>query len=206
MDELVLRFSRKDPKTRMVKPVMSPDNESEPLEMRTSLKELASIKLEQAIDIARAMWFAFNPPGTDDISPFITEATVSTNYPINKNSKMQQGTFAVHALLPSTQPLDKINSSPVSVEFTAPIGLDYNVKRAGPVTMRAVVNTAKPVVQESVKQSWLGKAVELFLRTATAARAATSEKKSPYKSTDEPEPVPAEPSALPPSVEALASP
>ena len=206
MDELVLRFSRRDPKTRVIKPVMSPDNESEPLEMHTSLKELASIKLEQAIEIARAMWFAFNPRGTDDISPFITEATVSTSYPINQQSKIKQGTFAIHARLPPTLPLDNINRGPVSVEFTAPLGLDYNVKRTGPITMRAVVNTAKPVVREGAQQSWLGKAVELFLRTATAARAATSEKKGPDKSTDQIEPVPAEPSALPPSVEALESP
>lgn len=46
MEELRLQFTRKDPKTRAVVPIMSPDNEAERLHMRTSLRDLDSISIE----------------------------------------------------------------------------------------------------------------------------------------------------------------
>lgn len=172
MEELRLQFTRKDPKTRAVVPIMSPDNAAERLHMSTSLRDLQSISIEQGIEIARAMWFAFNPPDAVDISPFITDATVCTRYAVNaKNSK--QGTFVVEARLPPDQSLENILSRPASVEFMAPLGLDVSKSHDGPVNMTAVVNTAKPVTVEP-KKSVVGRVAEFVLRALTATRAATS--------------------------------
>ena len=201
MDELVLQFSRKDPKSRVVSLVMSPDNASERLQMRTSLKELASINIEQGIEIARAMWFAFNRKKEDvlDIASTITDATVCTRYPVNKQAKTE-GVFNIEARLPLEYALDDLQSELVSVEFTAPAGLDYYSKKTGPVTMSAVINTAKPVLPEVTKKSWLVKTFELVLRGLTATRAAASEKTGSEKI---PASAAAEPSTPPDSVEAL---
>jgi hypothetical protein len=197
MEELVLQFSRKDPKSRVVSLVMSPDNASERLQMRTSLKELASINIEQGIEIARAMWFAFNKKeeGVIDIATFITDATVCTRYPMNKQAKTE-GVFNIEARLPLDYELDDLKSELVSVEFTAPEGLDYFRKKTGPVTMSAVINTAKPVSSEVAKKSWLVKTFELVLRALTSTRAAASEKKDSEKT---PASAPVEPSPPPDS-------
>jgi hypothetical protein len=178
MEELVLQFSRRDPKSRVVSPIMSPDNASERLRMRTSLNELSSINIEQGIEVARAMWFAFNKKeeGVLDIASCITDALVCTRYPVNKQAKTE-GTFNVEAQLPFDYPLDELRSELISVDFTAPEGLNYHSKKRGPVTMTAVINTARPVSQEPTKKSWLVKTFELFLRALTSTRAATSEKK-----------------------------
>jgi hypothetical protein len=173
MEELRLQFTRKDPKTRAVVPVMSPDNEAERLHMTTSLRDLQSISIEQGIEIARAMWFAFNPKDAVDISPFITDATVCTRYAVNDPKNAKQGTFVVEARLPPDQSLENILSRPASVEFMAPLGLDVSKSQNGPVNMTAVVNTAKPVSAEP-KKSVIGKVAEFVLRTLSATRAAAS--------------------------------
>lgn len=183
MEELRLQFTRKDPKTRAVVPVMSPDNEAERLHMRTSLRDLDSISIEQGIEIARAMWFAFNPKDAVDISPFITDATVCTRYSVGDGKNSQQGTFYVEARLPPDQSLENILSLPASVEFMAPLGLNVAKSHNGPLNMTAVVNTAKPVVGEP-KKSLIGKVAEMVLRTLTAKRAATSASSDSGKETD----------------------
>jgi hypothetical protein len=183
MEELRLQFTRKDPKTRAVVPIMSPDNEAERLHMRTSLRDLDSISIEQGIEIARAMWFAFNPKDAVDISPFITDATVCTRYSVGDANNSQQGTFYVEARLPPDQSLENILSLPASVEFMAPLGLNVAKSHNGPLNMTAVVNTAKPVVGEP-KKSLIGKVAEMVLRTLTAKRAATSASSDSGKETD----------------------
>jgi hypothetical protein len=195
MEELILRFSKRDPKSRVVKSVMAPDNESEPLQMRTSLKDLASISIEQGIEIARSMWFAFNSEkNVIDIAPCITDATVCTRYPANKKSK-SEGTFSIEARLPFEYVLDGLKSNLISVEFMAPDGLHYHVKQSGPKSMTATINTAKPVAEDGPKKSWLGKTFEMILGALTATRAAPSDAKDletsaasiPAPTTPEPE-------------------
>jgi len=156
-------------------PVMAFDNPSQRLEMSVPLTGMTSISLAKGIDLARAVWNAFNPTG-EDIAPYITSVSECKRYRIKRSNvgileyattRTMQGVFAVEAKLPTREFLNGVQSDNNVVKVTPPMGL-YEVP---PDHLNATINTSKVFAP---KKSPLAKLVEIAIKAVASPTARPS--------------------------------
>lgn len=176
-------------------PVMALDNPAQRLEMSVPLTGLSSISLSQGIDLARAVWIAFNPKG-EDIAPYITSVSECKRYRVKRSNagileyatgRTMHGVFLVEVKLPTMDFLHGIQSDKNSVKVTPPMGL----YKQPPDHLDATINTSKVIAP---KKSPLAKLVEIVIRAVAtpdkiasrpaANPSATSENSLPQKSSE----------------------
>jgi len=167
MEILSVEFTHKN------EPVMALDNPAQRLEMHVPLTGLASISLAQGIDLARAVWHAFNPTG-DDIAPYITSVAECKRYRIKRindgilelqTNRTMQGVFSVQVAIPSMEFLKGVQSDKNFVNVTPPVGL----YQQPPDHLHATINTSKVLPP---KKSPLTKLIEIGLRAIATPSAA----------------------------------
>lgn len=167
MEDLSLEFTFKN------EPVMALDNPAQRLEMKVPLTGLSSISLAQGIDLARAVWKAFNPTG-DDIAPYITSVAESQRYRIKRTNdgimerqtnNTKKGVFSVQVDIPTMGFLKGVQSDKTFVKVTPPPGL----YREPPDRLLATMNTSKVFAPQ---KSPLTKLIEIGLRALATPTAA----------------------------------
>ena len=167
MEDLSLEFTFKN------EPVMALDNPAQRLEMKVPLTGLSSISLAQGIDLARAVWKAFNPTG-DDIAPYITSVAESQRYRIKRTNdgiverqtnNTKKGVFSVQVDIPTMGFLKGVQSDKINVKVTPPPGL----YREPPNRLLATMNTSKVFAPQ---KSPLTKLIEIGLRALATPTAA----------------------------------